>query len=1077
MKTNIKCIAYLLLLPPLLFSVTLWAQTFTQSTLATGLNRPWEMLYGPDNMLWITQSNGRVSRVNPNTGNVTTVYSAGTDFLPSDPSRQVTLGECNTSYQVSSGTYGMALHPDFINQPYIYFIYSFNAGSAQNIQPAFKVRRLTWNTLSQTVTATADIITDLPLDLSHDGMRMILVEEEGTYHFYITAGDGTIDNDGCYPTGNNVNLRAQSWESRFGKTLRYNIDGTIPESNPIPGSPVYSKGHRNALGLAHNPVTGILYSSENGKRSDDELNIIEKSKNYGWPQARGYHNDDNYPNEQNFVNNYIPSASVPGDALKEAIFSWCPTPVTFPEDSYTSTCIVAPSDMIYYNGTGIPAFKNCLLVTTIKNFNGAKASVNVFKLNAAGTGLDASSPNPAIYFKDDGVLRYRDITVSPDGKTIFICTDTWEGIDNKIFKFTYVEVPTVELSIDPAAGSEADGTVVTVTATASAPVSGSQTLDIVVSGTGITAGDYILSNTTITIPNGSTTGSATFTIVDDAIVEGTETAILNLNNFSAGIARGITTWQKVSITDNDFVTFYPRTTATDLSQVSHWTDDISGSNGNSPANFSSPQQNFVINRQTFVAGTWNIAGGSNVILQADSLFFGAGSMLSVGVGSNFDFGGNNGYSTIFRSDATSTFTLAPVSGSISNATNITIERFITASGNRAYRQLTPTVNTSNSIKANWQEGVNNTTLITNLNPKPGYGTHISGSTSGENGLDATLNGNPSLYTLNANGTAWEPVLNTASLLYAQTGYLIYYRGDRSVDLNTNTSSTNGTLRATGSLLWGDISYAVAPNVYNYITNPYASAINWALVYAAGSYANDYVFLDPNKGSQGTYITVQATDGANSGGYDPSVSRLIQSGQAFWVKPATASITIAESHKSSVNNRNNVFRTNDGTIERLQISLFYTSETGRRIADGIATKFGNNYSVNIGQEDATKFSNFDEDVAILRNGVKLSIEGRPLVDQVDTLPIYMARMRQQAYEWQFDPSNFNAPGLQAWLQDKFLNTETQVSLSEQTIVPFAITSNTATSASDRFRIVFRTITVLPINFTTLKAFERGNFDTS
>ena len=111
--------------------------------------------------------------------------------------------------------------------------------------------------------------------------------------------------------------------------------------------------------------------------------------------------------------------------------------------------------------------------------------------------------------------------------------------------------PTVSLSVNPSMGTETGQTAVTVTATASSAVSGNQTINLGVSGTGITSGDYTLSAATITILNGQTTGSVTFTIVDDLIVEGTETATLTISSPSAGITLGSPTMQNVTITDND----------------------------------------------------------------------------------------------------------------------------------------------------------------------------------------------------------------------------------------------------------------------------------------------------------------------------------------------------------------------------------------------------------------------------------------------------------------------------------------------------------------------------------------------
>jgi uncharacterized protein YjiK/2',3'-cyclic-nucleotide 2'-phosphodiesterase (5'-nucleotidase family) len=118
--------------------------------------------------------------------------------------------------------------------------------------------------------------------------------------------------------------------------------------------------------------------------------------------------------------------------------------------------------------------------------------------------------------------------------------------------FTIVPNPTVNLSVSTNSATESPATVVTVTATASAAVTGNQTVSLGVSGTGITAGDYNLSNATITIPNGLTTGSVTFTIINDNDVEGTETATLTISSPSAGITLGTPTTQNITIADDDF---------------------------------------------------------------------------------------------------------------------------------------------------------------------------------------------------------------------------------------------------------------------------------------------------------------------------------------------------------------------------------------------------------------------------------------------------------------------------------------------------------------------------------------------
>ncbi len=117
------------------------------------------------------------------------------------------------------------------------------------------------------------------------------------------------------------------------------------------------------------------------------------------------------------------------------------------------------------------------------------------------------------------------------------------------------DFPSVELSASANSGTEADGTVVTLTATASQAVAGNQTVNIAASGTGITAGDFTLSSTSITILDGQTTGTATFTVQDDALVEGSETATVSLSNPSAGITLGGIQSQDITLLDDDEFSF------------------------------------------------------------------------------------------------------------------------------------------------------------------------------------------------------------------------------------------------------------------------------------------------------------------------------------------------------------------------------------------------------------------------------------------------------------------------------------------------------------------------------------------
>lgn len=192
------------------------------------------------------------------------------------------------------------------------------------------------------------------------------------------------------------------------------------------------------------------------------------------------------------------------------------------------------------------------------------AAANRTSLSTTITGLNIA-PGATFW------LRWTDFNAAgaDDGLAIDDLSVTPQGVPGS-------GTPSVSLSVSASAGSEAAQTVITVTATASAAVTGNQTVSLSVGGTNVTAGDYTLSSTTITIPSGATTGSVTFTIVDDAVVEGTETAVLSISSPSAGIELGAITSRNVTITDNDV----PQTRIRDIQGTAH----ISPLNGQSVAN-------------------------------------------------------------------------------------------------------------------------------------------------------------------------------------------------------------------------------------------------------------------------------------------------------------------------------------------------------------------------------------------------------------------------------------------------------------------------------------------------------------
>jgi hypothetical protein len=137
------------------------------------------------------------------------------------------------------------------------------------------------------------------------------------------------------------------------------------------------------------------------------------------------------------------------------------------------------------------------------------------------------------------------------------------------------------------------------------------------------------------------------------------------------------------------------------------------------------------------------------------------------------------------------------------------------------------------------------------------------------------------------------------------------------------------------------------------------------------------------------------------------------------------------------------------------------------ADGVVTVFDESFSASIGNEDSRKVGNLDETMGINRNGVVLSIEGRPIIQGADTIPLKITRYRHKTYFFELTASNFS-PGITAFVKDAFLKKETAIDLAAGTVMPFTITTDAASAASDRFSIVFKGNSVLPVTITNIKA---------
>ena len=423
----------------------------------------------------------------------------------------------------------------------------------------------------------------------------------------------------------------------------------------------------------------------------------------------------------------------------------------------------------------------------------------------------------------------------------------------------------------------------------------------------------------------------------------------------------------------------------------------------------------------------------------------------------------------------------------------TVERYIplpNAGSGRRYRLLTPSVNTVSSINANWQEGQSNTTIGTNIDDKPGYGVQITGAGANANGFDRTQSNESSLYTgTNASSAnlGYNRVTNTlTNTLDAKTGYYLFIRGDRSMAMNlpntTGMPTSATTLRATGTLLTGDISsftnaFTAGVGVLNMVTNPYASPISWTSIAADGLTTNVapfYTLWDAELGDRGGFVTVTA-DGIKS---DPGSAATtdILPGQAFYIQGidplVPPALTIRESHKTAITGNGGIYIRQLVPPTTFSTSLFYTDVHGyHQRADGVTAEYADKFSASVDQNDAIEINNWDENIAIAREGKHLAIESRPEIITGDTLPLFMNHMKQRDYEFQFAGNNFSDPSLQATLIDNFTGKRTPVSVSGTTVVPFTITSVAGSFAANRFMVVFGALAQPVPDQLTVKAYQK------
>ncbi len=424
---------------------------------------------------------------------------------------------------------------------------------------------------------------------------------------------------------------------------------------------------------------------------------------------------------------------------------------------------------------------------------------------------------------------------------------------------------------------------------------------------------------------------------------------------------------------------------------------------------------------------------------------------------------DNAGKLIFESTATGNGELGILGPNSTINGNATVQRYISA--NRAFRMVSPAVTTTTSIKANWQEGVNNTgtSYMDNINPNPGFGTHITGSQIGANGFDATILGNPSMFKDNIITQSFEAIPNTDfNTLSAGNGYMLYVRGDRSLDLTDNNSFGETVLRATGQLAVGSQPQNyMAPSTGAHIMfgNPYQTAVDVAAVFGSSTNINPhyYYVYDATLGTIGAYVTVDLDNNTNSTSSDPEVSeanRYLQPGQAAQLAtlaPGAVVVDFRESYKTP-GEFTTTNATGNSALNDVLIGQLFTQEnhaTGGPLHDSFKMYFASENSNALTAKDAYKPLNFEENLGINHNGTNLSIENRDLPEGGENFPLFINGYQHTDYVLKMELTGLD--NVTIYLEDQFQGTRTL--LEQGTIVyPFSIDrSNPSSLATDRFII--------------------------
>jgi glucose/arabinose dehydrogenase len=322
-------------------------------TIADGLDHPWAVAQLPDGRFLVTERRGRLLLIDK----------------PGTAPREV-AGVPAVVARGQGGLLDVALHPGYAENGWIYLAYSKPVGEGS-------LTAIARGKLQDDRLTELEMIFDPPSDQatgsgSHFGCRMAF---DGRGRIFFSIGDRGG------PT--NADNLAQSLASVTGKIHRLHDDGRVPADNPFVSRKdampsIWAYGSRNAQGLVYDTGSGRLWETEHGPRGGDELNIIRKGANYGWPLA-GY--GINYSGTTITKNKSLPG-------MEDPVVQWTP--------------VIAASGLALYRGDKFPRWRGNL-------FAGGLASEKLVRLELSG----ATVTEQEIVLQDTG--RIRDVRSFDDG--------------------------------------------------------------------------------------------------------------------------------------------------------------------------------------------------------------------------------------------------------------------------------------------------------------------------------------------------------------------------------------------------------------------------------------------------------------------------------------------------------------------------------------------------------------------------------------------------------------------------------------------------------------------------------------